>query len=612
MPNSPRMRWPYPADGQDPWYEVFKSFVDALDVSVFATREDRHLVIGGGGAISWSSPTLSWTDPIHIAAAITGFQWQIPANAGVVLQDGQVLYVSLVRGPTRNITLDVVVSNTVPSTDEALVLAVRYGNYVYLRSGVSILSGSSIGGFSPAALTDSDAIHLSVVDEIGGLAEKVVPVAADLLVIEDSAAANAKKKVQIGNLPGGSGTDPDAIHDNVAGEIAAVALKGTPTTSDLLLIEDAADSNNKKRITIGTLPGGAATAPRTAKIVVGNSPAGDTAADCTHLDTGNGQQLWVAISTATAGTDVYIRPGTYDFNLLPIYLPIVIPSGVRVWGAGRKHVQIRSEQTSSPPVLTVFDLQADSELHDVSIYVPIPADISYNSEVVYLSGAGSECHRVSVSFAGGYDATSIARLALTGVFYPQWANHKLVDCSATNIPSKRRFSAVPPSDYICGVRTSNIIGTSKVVAVERFLSTFGDVGIAIFSSSTVTDCSVERPWEHCLWSGVNSDGTSFSHNYCMKDRDGDSLIYLESCAGVDVSGNYFITTALGYTALVGVKLVSASQNTVRGNRCKASRVPISATLDASSNNNIVLGNNLPFTVSGITDLGAGNVVQHNL
>lgn len=51
-------------------------------------------------------------------------------------------------------------------------------------------------------------------------------------------------------------TDPDAIHDNVASEISAVAAKSSPTTSDFLLIEDAADSNNKKRITIGSLPSG--------------------------------------------------------------------------------------------------------------------------------------------------------------------------------------------------------------------------------------------------------------------------------------------------------------------------------------------------------------------
>jgi len=39
-----------------------------------------------------------------------------------------------------------------------------------------------------------------------------------------------------------------------AAEINALTAKGTPTTSDLLLIEDAADSNKKKKITIASLP----------------------------------------------------------------------------------------------------------------------------------------------------------------------------------------------------------------------------------------------------------------------------------------------------------------------------------------------------------------------
>ena len=62
----------------------------------------------------------------------------------------------------------------------------------------------------------------------------------------------------IGGAPTYTTTDGDAIHDNVAGEIAAIVSKGSPTGSDLLLIEDAADSNNKKKITIATLPTGAA------------------------------------------------------------------------------------------------------------------------------------------------------------------------------------------------------------------------------------------------------------------------------------------------------------------------------------------------------------------
>jgi len=51
-------------------------------------------------------------------------------------------------------------------------------------------------------------------------------------------------------------TDADAIHDNVASEISAVALKATPASGDFILVEDSEDSNNKKRITIGTLPTG--------------------------------------------------------------------------------------------------------------------------------------------------------------------------------------------------------------------------------------------------------------------------------------------------------------------------------------------------------------------
>lgn len=52
------------------------------------------------------------------------------------------------------------------------------------------------------------------------------------------------------------GKDTDAIHDNVAGEINAIAEKGSPVNADMLIIEDSADSNNKKKIEIGNLPTG--------------------------------------------------------------------------------------------------------------------------------------------------------------------------------------------------------------------------------------------------------------------------------------------------------------------------------------------------------------------
>jgi len=50
-----------------------------------------------------------------------------------------------------------------------------------------------------------------------------------------------------------AGTDADAIHDNVAGEINAITSKGTPIAADKLIIEDSAASWAKKSILLTDL-----------------------------------------------------------------------------------------------------------------------------------------------------------------------------------------------------------------------------------------------------------------------------------------------------------------------------------------------------------------------
>ena len=90
--------------------------------------------------------------------------------------------------------------------------------------------------------------------EIALITEKATPVSADLVVVEDSEDSNNKKRVQVGNLPSGSGSDPDAIHDNVAGEIVAITEKAVPVGGDWVVIEDSEDSNNKKSVQLANLP----------------------------------------------------------------------------------------------------------------------------------------------------------------------------------------------------------------------------------------------------------------------------------------------------------------------------------------------------------------------
>jgi hypothetical protein len=83
----------------------------------------------------------------------------------------------------------------------------------------------------PATATDADAIHDNVANEISAITEKTVPADADLVIIEDSAASYVKKKVQISNLPGGTGGGGVGEGRLSGGGTTAVLIPGVNPTS---------------------------------------------------------------------------------------------------------------------------------------------------------------------------------------------------------------------------------------------------------------------------------------------------------------------------------------------------------------------------------------------
>lgn len=85
---------------------------------------------------------------------------------------------------------------------------------------------------------DPDAVHVNETGEIAGLTEKVSPASTDHLLIEDASASNVKKRVQIGNLPGGSGGDMTLISDQtLASAASAITFSAIPATyTDLLVV----------------------------------------------------------------------------------------------------------------------------------------------------------------------------------------------------------------------------------------------------------------------------------------------------------------------------------------------------------------------------------------
>lgn len=146
------MQWPYPNRDTDPWFDIFESMVSGMDSSAYAAREDRNILISGGGNVSFVAATgvLSWSGTIYIFSPVSGFKFSM-APGSVTLSNGGYFYTSIVRSPQNNSSVLSYSAAQIPSSDSALALAVRDGNSVYFRNGSRIVSGETrylFDGFS--------------------------------------------------------------------------------------------------------------------------------------------------------------------------------------------------------------------------------------------------------------------------------------------------------------------------------------------------------------------------------------------------------------------------------------------------------------------------------
>jgi hypothetical protein len=162
MPTTPRVKLPYPDQNTDPWYDQFVSLVNTIDTTLYAAREDRNVVLMGGGTIVWtaSTNTLSWSAPLELTSAPTGFLWTVAAGSQVIL-DGQFVYFQAVRSPSSNAEVATYASGQVPysaaqDANNSIVLAVRRGSVAYFRNGAVIqLVDGLPQSLSPSGLTGS-------------------------------------------------------------------------------------------------------------------------------------------------------------------------------------------------------------------------------------------------------------------------------------------------------------------------------------------------------------------------------------------------------------------------------------------------------------------------
>lgn len=114
------------------------------------------------------------------------------------------------------------------------------GEKLQVTGDLKVTGNLAVSGTTPP---DTTAVHKATAGEIAAMTEKTTPVAADLVMIEDSAASNAKKKVQASNLV----SKLESVFGSQAQCAESLAESSTGTTDF---------SAQKLRITTPSLPAG--------------------------------------------------------------------------------------------------------------------------------------------------------------------------------------------------------------------------------------------------------------------------------------------------------------------------------------------------------------------
>jgi hypothetical protein len=152
---TPQNSFPIPAEFEEPYYPVIKSYFLANDMATWALSENHNLIWSGGGTFSWSavSGDLVWSAQVEIRSKTTAYATIIPGpplpGGQVHLNDGEVAFFQLPRLLVANqlvpAPLQVSPITLLPGVrlHDTKIFACRIGTTVFFADGKSLKDGEA-------------------------------------------------------------------------------------------------------------------------------------------------------------------------------------------------------------------------------------------------------------------------------------------------------------------------------------------------------------------------------------------------------------------------------------------------------------------------------------
>ena len=358
--------------------------------------------------------------------------------------------------------------------------------------------------------------------------------------------------------------------------------------------------------------GSGSTDRRTAGIIVGNVPNGDTSPLVDFLDVGDGVLLEAALAAAGPGADIYIRAGVYDLGAGAATAPLVVPAGVKIRGAGRGHTIIRTKDSG-----TLAALSISGEVEDLTVEVALPvAPAGAAPEVILLGVDRAELRRVNVVFLGLYsplEAGFLAGLNAAVALAADKETLRAIDVAVRDLPSLELLLG-GPATMSCFLVKAGINPKEDQPVLERCIAEAGDFGFQILGPTQIVTPTILSPFvAGIIVISALSERTRIQ---------GGTVLMGPGAAvpdvGVDIGGaarvrilGMTMTHVPGGAGTIGIRLGGSSSGCVLSHNSLAG-FDTGISLGASTLKNIVGLNDLIGVATATVDAGANNDVAHNV